>query len=130
MTVPGGATLLWRIAGADRPPARRDDHRAPAASTSRATSSSTRAARSSGRSRSPAPTSRGQLDASGPGTAAYLIVNSVNLIGDVNADADIQVGTSTGSGALYVNNRDVTNRGSIQVGPEPSIYPAALSDEG
>src|SRR5699024_4722602 len=71
----------------------------------------------------------GQLDPSAPGTASYLIANSANLIGDVHPDASIDVGNGTNSGALYVQPRDVTNRGKIDVGPASS-QSASLYDNG
>ena len=73
---------------------------------------------------------RGRLDPSGPGTAAYLIANSVDLIADVSADAELDLGTNTVGGQIYVRERDVTNRGTIQVGQESSQYGSMLSDDG
>jgi hypothetical protein len=73
---------------------------------------------------------RGRLDPSGPGSAAYAIVNAANLIGDVNANASIDVGTPAISGQLYVRDRDVTNHGAIEIGPDASIWPSGMSDDG
>jgi len=73
---------------------------------------------------------RGRLDPSGAGTATYKLVNSVNLIGDVNADADIQIGDQNASGQLYVRDTDLTNNGDIQAGFNGSPWGAGLYDDG
>ncbi|HEY6891100.1 MAG TPA: hypothetical protein VI300_25070, partial [Solirubrobacter sp.] len=73
---------------------------------------------------------RTQLDASGPGTMNYRIVNGVNLIADVSADARIDVGDDTVSGQIYVRDKDVTNKGTIQVGQENSQWAGQIADDG
>ncbi|WP_028068063.1 carboxypeptidase regulatory-like domain-containing protein [Solirubrobacter soli] len=73
---------------------------------------------------------RGQLDPSGPGTMAYKIANGVNLTADISADASVQIGDATTGGQLFVRDRDVTNNGAIQVGPDGAVPGAQLNDDG
>ena len=129
VTVPGDATLLWRVggqtvrqlAGTINAPGRFDvegnvfKHEGGTVVGQVTVSSSN---------------VRGQLDASGPGTAGYRIVNAVNLIGDVGADATVRLGNPANPGNVYVRDRDVTNNGSIEIGADNSPWGAGLSDDG